>query len=653
MFLKSFRVWEYRSVWDSGVINLEDVTCLVGKNEAGKTTLLKALYCLSPLIEAEGEFDPVNDYPRREASDYQDDVEQGKREPAQVVCGYFELQKDDVAAVETVFGPKALRSNTLSLTKYYDNSRTYALDFDEAEARKYVIANSGLGETVRAELAEATSWKALKEKTNQLEASEGNQKFIALISEVSDNSGSYYAYNKLMRDRLPKFLYFDEYYQMRGHDNVQALISRRNGGDLLPSDHPLLGLINLAKLNLDDLLNTKRTIELVNRLEGASNILTRQILKYWSQNKHLQMKFDIRDARPEDPEGMQSGQNIWGRVYDQVHWATTELGSRSKGFVWFFSFLAWYEDVKRSGDDVILLLDEPGLSLHGRAQADLLAYIEEELRPHHQVIYSTHSPFMVDPTHFDRVRIIQDAGIDSDEPLPKQEDGTKVLTEVFDASDDSLFPLQGALGYDIHQTLFVGPNTLIVEGPSDLLYLQGMSSVLEREGRKGLSEDWTITPVGGSGKVSTFVSLLGYQKGLNIAALLDIAKSDRESVEALYKKKLLEKTRVITFDEFVDNDEADIEDLFEVGFYIGLVNSEYSEQLSSKLGKTKLNLKIPRILKSVEAYLGEHPLKTGKFGHFRPARYFIENIDDVSGKLGDETKDRFEALFKRLNELLS
>src|SRR5262249_40686112 len=86
------------------------------------------------------------------------------------------------------------------------------------------------------------------------------------------------------------------------------------------------------------------------------------------------------------------------------------------------------EDVKRRGENVILLLDEPGLSLHGMAQADLLRYMEQELKPYHQVIYTTHSPFMVDPDHFERVRIVQDKSIDATEPPPKENDGTKVLT---------------------------------------------------------------------------------------------------------------------------------------------------------------------------------------------------------------------------------
>ena len=212
-----------------------------------------------------------------------------------------------------------------------------------------------------------------------------------------------------------------------------------------------------------------------NKLEGAGNYLTKRIVKYWSQNQHIKMEFDVRDAKPEDPEGMQQGINVWGEVYDTVHWAHTPLGTRSRGFVWFFSFLAWYEDIKRQKQNVILLLDEPGLSLHGRAQGDLLSYFEAELAKH-QLIYTTHSPFMIDPAKFQRVRIVQDLGIDAKETLPKDQDGTKVLTNVFDATDDSLFPLQGALGYEIQQTLFIGPNSLVVEGPADMLYLRAVAA---------------------------------------------------------------------------------------------------------------------------------------------------------------------------------
>jgi len=170
------------------------------------------------------------------------------------------------------------------------------------------------------------------------------------------------------------------------------------------------------------------------------------------------------------------------------------------------------------------LLDEPGLSLHGKAQEDLLKYFEAEIKGEHQLIYTTHSPFMVDPANFDRVRIVQDLSVEHDDP-PPEEAGTRVLTDVLQASNDSLFPLQGALGYEISQSLFVGPNCLVVEGVSDLLFLQGMGSLLDALGRTSLSNQWTITPVGGSGNVPTFVALLGAQTNLKIAVLIDYHKS--------------------------------------------------------------------------------------------------------------------------------
>lgn len=462
---------------------------------------------------------------------------------------------------------------------------------------------------------------------------------------------SYYVFNSLVWPRSPKFLYFDEYYQMEGQANLDALIAREDKDELEDSDYPLIGLINLARLDHRKLVATKNTTELKNKLEGAGNHLTTRIVKYWSQNRHIQMRFDVRDARPEDPEGMRSGVNVWGEVYDTVHWATTSLRNRSRGFVWFFSFLAWYEDIKRQKQNVILLLDEPGLSLHGRAQADLLRYFDAELSGH-QLLYTTHSPFMIDPTKFERVRIVQDLGIDATEALPKEEDGTKVLANVFDATDDSLFPLQGALGYEIQQTLFIGPNSLIVEGVADMLYLRAVSAQLERDDRVGLSEEWVITPVGGSGKVPTFVALLGSQKGINVATLLDIQNSDKQIIEDLYKKKLLNKKQVSTYADFTGGSEADVEDMFDRDFYLQLVNAEFAGQLKAKISLSKLNANEPRTLRAIEAWLADNPMKSGSFGHYRPARYLTEKLAALWPKVSDETKDRFESAFKHLNGLL-
>ncbi len=653
MKLKQFTVREFKSIWDSGPIEIDDlVTCLVGKNEAGKTALLTALYRTNPIIPEDDGFDLTYDYPKREVEDYRFAVENRERPEAVVVDCLYELDAEDKAAVAKIFGVDVLKRNTFRRKTYYGKRKSeFILTVNDRAARQHLACNPEFLDGLQQSLESATDWETFAKLLEEAEANDAVNACKELVSKVSKNGLVQYICNSLLWPRAPKYLYFDEYYQMRGRDNLDTLIQREDNKQLQESDRPLIGLINLARLDLRELVKTPNTTELKNKLEGAGNHLTRRIVTYWSQNKHIQMKFDVREAKPQDPEGMQSGINVWGEVYDSVHWAHTPLGSRSRGFIWFFSFLAWYEDVKRQKQNVILLLDEPGLSLHGRAQGDLLNYFDEELS-RHQLIYSTHSPFMIDPRKFERIRIVQDLGIDSNKQLPKERDGTKVLTNVFDATDDSLFPLQGALGYDIYQTLFIGPNSLVIEGPSDLFYLRAVSGQLEREGRTGLSEKWTLTPVGGSGKVPTFVALLAPQHGMNVATLLDVQASDRAVIADLYKKKLLAKKNVMTYAEFVDPDEADIEDLFDREFYVSLVNEEFKKEIVKPIETPLLNEHMPRILRALEEFISDNPFKSGRFGHYRPARYFVENIDALWPRVSDETKDRFEALFGRVNALL-
>ena len=653
MKLKEFTVREFKSIWDSGPIKVDDqITCLVGKNEAGKTALLTALYRTNPIIPEDNCFDPTYDYPKREVEEYRFSIENKERDEAVVVDCLYELDAEDKAAVAKIFGTEVLKSDIFRRTTYYGKSNSqFVLSVDDLAALKHLASNPDFPDCLQDSLEATGDWEAFAQVLDEAEANDAVNTCKKVVAKVVKHGLAYHIFNSLLWPRAPKYLYFDEYYQMKGRDNLEVLIQREDNQQLEESDRPLIGLINLARLDLRELVQTQNTTELKNKLEGAGNYLTRRIAKYWSQNKHIQMKFDVREAKQQDPEGMRTGINVWGEVYDSVHWAHTPLGSRSRGFIWFFSFLAWYEDVKRQNQNVILLLDEPGLSLHGRAQGDLLNYFDEELA-RHQLIYSTHSPFMIDPRKFERIRIVQDLGIDSNTQLPKARDGTKVLTNIFDATNDSLFPLQGALGYDIHQTLFIGPDSLVIEGLSDMLYLRAASGQLEREGRTGLSEKWTLTPVGGSGKVPTFVALLAPQHGMNVATLLDVQASDRAVISDLYKKRLLKKINVLTYAEFVDPDEADIEDLFDREFYVSLVNKEFKKEIKKPIETGLLNGNIPRTLKALEAFIADNPFKSGHFGHYRPARYFVENIDALWPRVSDETKKRFEMLFERANALL-
>ncbi len=648
---------EFQSIRSTNPFDIGEITCLVGKNEAGKTAILQALYRLNPIIPENDEFDVTDDYPRSDVEDYQQEVDAGKREPAIVTKAVFMLLPEELKDIETEFGSGILKNPELILSKGYDNSLYVELTIDEKKAIHAIIEETQIPTELEKEFLTSTSLDALQKLVDahtDPDVSEHIQRLKASIEKIRSAEGlTLYIYTKYLEKKVPKFMYFDEYFLMTGQDNIEALKKRVEQDNLEKSDYPLLGLIELARLDLEELLNPERTESLVNKLEGASNHLTKKVLKYWSQNKHLRMEFDVRPGRSGDPDGMTTGTNIWGRIHDTKRQVSTRLGTRSRGFLWFFSFLAWFDQQQKKNEPLILLLDEPGLFLHGRAQADLLDYIEKELKGSHQVLYTTHSPFMVDATKFERVLIVQDKSTDSEDEIPKEQDGTKVISEVLDATEDSLFPLQGALGYDIYQSLFVGPNSLIVEGVSDLLYLQAMSGVLESLGREKLSEQWTITPVGGSDKVPTFVALLGAQHGLKIATLIDIQKKDHQTVENLYKKKLLKKQNVLTFADFTGFSEADIEDMFGVDFYLELVNQEYSADLKSPVTLKMLTSKSPRIIQRLEECFRKNPLISGNaFSHFRPARYFAENITKLTKDIPSEAIDRFESAFKMLNNLL-
>ena len=106
--------------------------------------------------------------------------------------------------------------------------------------------------------------------------------------------------------------------------------------------------------------------------------------------------------------------------------------------------------------------------------------------------YTTHSPFMIDSHQLENVRVVED----------RTKEGTKITGDLEGSTDDSLFPLQAALGYSIAQNLFIAKKNVLIEGPADLILLQHFSSLLEKNGKMGLG-DGVLVPVGGLDKLAT------------------------------------------------------------------------------------------------------------------------------------------------------
>jgi predicted ATP-dependent endonuclease of OLD family len=329
------------------------------------------------------------------------------------------------------------------------------------------------------------------------------------------------------------------------------------------------------------------------------------------------------------------------RVKSRRHGVSVPVDQRSHGFVWFFSFLVYFTQISATHKDrpLVLLLDEPGMALHALAQADFLKVIDERLAPRYQVLYTTHSPFMVDSSHLERVRLVEDT----------PEHGTHVSADVYGVTKDTVFPIQAALGYEIGQTLFVAPNTLLVEGPSDLIYLSLLSRAVERRKGTGIDRRWAVTPVGGIRKMAAFVSLFGANQ-LNTCLLIDVSSSEKQIVDNLIGGSGLEEKAIVQISEFVKAKDADIEDIFEPTFYLELVKGAHPNTQAAALTEEMISEGNPRIVKRVEAKLASFGMDG--FSHLAPARYFEREEASLLDGLSTETLDRAQALFDRVNGLL-
>jgi hypothetical protein len=234
--------------------------------------------------------------------------------------------------------------------------------------------------------------------------------------------------------------------------------------------------------------------------------------------------------------------------------------------------------------------------------------------------------------------------------------GTKVRDDVLTRDPDTLFPLQGALGYEITQSLFIGKNTLLVEGPGDILYVQVLSDALRRRGQTGLDTRWTMCPAGGIDKIKPFVALFA-ANALHVAVLSDQAVGDRKKVEEMKRSAVLGAGHFYTMADFLNRAEADIEDIFEPEVFTSILNDCYALSVANKLTVEKLKAADPsteRLVKQADAAFRVMPETIPVFEHFAPAAWLIRNprlLDGKSAAVG-KTLDRAEKIFQAYNKLL-
>lgn len=650
MKLSKIQVTNFRSIEDSGEFEIGGLTCLVGKNEAGKTAILRAIHGLSPLNQFS--YDKTRDYPRRHLAKF-DERHSGGESP--VTSAEWTLDDSDVAVIEAALGTGVLTSRKVVVTSYIGRTgTTWALPCNEKACIAHFETKHGLSAKDKTPLKGAVKTKeavaALSAVAERTEAQEGMLKSLSALREGSAEL----AMLDLLSKRKPKFFYTSHFERMSGEVSLNQLAADVQQKKVSPSDQIFLDFLEYAGTTIDELRAAKKYEDLVAQCEGASNDITDEIFEFWSQNEALAVKIELGEGRAEDPPPFNAGTVAKVRIENRNHRASVPLSERSAGFVWFFSFLSQFKQLKKTAGSAILLLDEPGLTLHGKAQADLLRYIEDRLLPEHQVIYSTHSPFMVPSQRLADVRVVEDVVTYADPRRPVVK-GTKVSADVLSVDKDTLFPLQAHLGYEITQSLFVGKHCLLVEGPSDVVFLQVMSQALRSRGRAHLDSRWTICPTGGLDKVSSFASLFS-GNNLNIAVLCDYGTGDKRAVERLKQGQILKSGRVLTAADFSGKQESDIEDLLDDTLYCKIVNQAFGLKDNDVITKERLaeQTATVRIVKQVEAIFKTMPVETPEFNHYTPAEWLMRNPQVLDADTADVSSslDKFEAAFKATNAFL-
>lgn len=639
MKLVRARVTDFKSIDDSGWVDVDDVTSMVGKNESGKTAFLGALKRLNP-VDGDQEFE-LKDYPRKGYVKYRRSHENA---PADAITVVMTLSAEERAELAERLGDDVLLSETVQVSKNYKNEFTWDFEMDEHAMVRHILSSSELPPEIQEHASGAQSISSLITTLEALDVKPVavGRLITSLYKQYSETS----ARDKVqgyLQSRLPKFVYFDEYSTMRGRISIEDVCRRVEAGeDLDESDRTFMSLLALVGADPMDLASETNYEYLKAELESASISISDEMFQYWAQNKQLRVEFDLSPADPNEVPPLNKGTILHVRIWNNRHRVSVPFDDRSKGFVWFFSFLTYFSRIEeREECDLVLLLDEPGLNLHALAQSDFLRFIDERLAPKHQVIYTTHSPFMINLNHLDRIRTVQDV----------DDRGTVISADTLSNDQETIFPLQVALGHNLANTLFLAPHCLMVNSPSDLIYLQALGELCAAQGYQRLDPRWVVIPVGGADNLPTFVSLLG-ENYVSVAVLMDVTPKNKEKLELINRNSSIQRDNPIRWVEVQKIRTADIEDIFDAQFYLRLVNEAYAEELPERLSMKAISAKDPRIAERVAAYFRENDIADGEFDSYRPAAYLLKHHGRLLRDIDGDTIERAMSMFQRVNSLL-
>ncbi|MEA2299344.1 MAG: hypothetical protein QOF77_2280 [Solirubrobacteraceae bacterium] len=656
MLLTSATIQFFHNFVDGQTVRIEDdFTVFVGKNESGKTTILKALHRLNPANPDDAAFDLKTDYPRwRLAPDRRRNRRILDLEP---VSAEFALDEADCRHLAGHLPAAPPAGSIVTAARSYANAPRVELRADLAQV---VAAAAALAEVDAPDLAVLLAADSLDEAiaaartlAKELKAAPDAGPRAKALTSFAARSGDYAfllgangldeAAAAAIWARLPRFFYFSNYENLPGQCDLTALAAKIAGGAAItPQERTVVALLAHAGEQPEDFLDEdydSRKAE----LQAASVDLSRRAFEYWGQNRDLAVVFDTDNVRFDgpSPHGDPMHRLLKIQLRDGRHGdVETNFEARSAGFRWFFSFFAAFSEYQDSDERLVVLLDEPGTSLHGDAQSDFVRFVSEELAVAKQTLYTTHSQHMVDPARYEKLRAVHDRATRENPDL------AVVVTPVdLTADRDTLLPIEAALGYSVSRHLFLGAGQhLAVAENSDLIYLQRLTEHLLRTGDDGgLNPRLAVIPVGGAASMPAFVALMGRQRPLS--ALIDGSRPVN-GLERIRAAALANGVPLTALVVCADADEslsrtAELEDLFALEDYLRLYNWAFDTTVTAHdVASTR-----EPVLHRLEAALGP-------FDHARPAHALTEHRTEFFLHVDPRTVERFRKLFALLNATL-
>ena len=674
MRLRKFRVRAYRCIHDSGEITVGDLAAFVGRNESGKTTILQALTLLN-------KEENVSDL------DLCDEMSEELKGEIRLVEGEFVLNSSEISLVKERFPGlpemtkiKIFRDNRKPEVQYefeihlsedenreinsWENFSKQILGFldtipnhiriqidtsffEELPPKNQESFDRGMAEFSNQFHLVSIQEPRVVEEWEKIYDSPENQ-FSNLLSGTNERIA---LENFISEELHPRFVYFSDYKKIYGNINLDEYLREETGEQVSSIEYveefdkaeTVRNLFYLAELNMKELDGVKETpSKCIKLLNTASNRLTAKLNPAWKGDPiHVDLRY--------------SPGNIMSIVISDIHRDGTVtntglLNRRAEGFKWTFSFIVNFaaETQRAELKEAILLLDEPARNLHPTQQmgiSDLL----KSLAGSNQVLYATHSPFMIFDYTPGNLLVVE---------LDKRKHLSKIFYDYWNAGDKTLTPILYGLSRGLVESIIdreIGTNSrpvIIVETMSDAMYLNAFDKFLQDP---NISMN-PLNVVAAYSKNSVLPLAIFYRNhGYRTFILMDNSGESKQISSQLVSNEF-SPIQTIFFEKDGKNLES-IEDYIVLEDYLHAVNQTFEIKLRhegySNLSPQDVSSRGGNgILDNLRKIWEEHREDDwGEFDNEEITRYICEKIYlEETGFLSDKTKDQFRTLYRLIAE---